>query len=75
MANEFHDGVSRESFRELPDSNKLDILFDYTCNIDNRLSAIEHKRFPNKILQMFGSVVGGFVAAFIFFAGKIKFWD
>jgi quinol-cytochrome oxidoreductase complex cytochrome b subunit len=64
------DGITKESFIRLPDTNKLDILFDYSIETHVRLTQLEKR----KNYDTFFSSLAGFFAAITVITGKLLIW-
>lgn len=58
------DNISKETFREMPDSDKLNIIYDCMCLTHDRLKKLEDRKLWDTATSTFGGVVGGMVAIF-----------
>jgi hypothetical protein len=54
--------MSKQTFEELPDKNKLDIMFDYIVDIHERVDKTESRKIKNAIYSTLSGCVGGAIA-------------
>ena len=72
MAENFN-GISRASFTGMEPDSKLNVLFDLSVSMHQRLGVLERAKWVNKIISlMFGIGAGAAVVATrIFYSGNI----
>lgn len=54
-------GISKDTFSGMKVDDKLNVLFDMTFEIHQRLETLEKKKLWNMALMSIGGVVGGAV--------------
>ncbi len=55
-------GIEKDTFEKYPVESKLDTLFDYIKDIQERLQRIENRRWFHPVTSFLGGMVGGFGA-------------
>lgn len=64
------DGMSKETFKDLPTENKLDVVFDVLVDVHKEIKAVK----KNKVHDRTMSIAAGFVGGFSAMVAKFAIW-